>query len=89
LRFKLLRQNTITKKQLGVERVYLAYTSTSHSITEGSKDRNSNRAGSWRQELMQRPWRGAAYFLAPYVLLILLSNRTQDHLPRDVTTHSD
>ena len=30
---------------------------------EGSQDRNSNRAGSWRQELMQRPWRDAAYWL--------------------------
>jgi hypothetical protein len=25
---------------------------------------NSNRTGPWRQELMQRPWRGAAYWLA-------------------------
>lgn len=35
---------------------------------------NSNRAGSWReQDLMQRPWRSAAYWFAqpPY--------RTQDH----------
>jgi hypothetical protein len=26
-----------------------------------------------RQELMQRSWRGAAYWLAPYILLSLLS----------------
>ena len=28
-------------------------------ITKGSQDRNSNGAGAgtWRQELMQRPWR--------------------------------
>jgi len=32
-----------------------------HCVTEGSQDRNSNRAGTWRQELMQRLWRGAAY----------------------------
>ena len=31
---------------------------------EGGQDRNSNRAGTWRQELMQRPWRGADYWLA-------------------------
>ena len=38
------------QKQLGEERAYLAYTSTSLF-----KDKNSNRAGIWRQELMQRP----------------------------------
>ena len=26
-------------------------------LTEGIPDRNSNRAGTWRPELMQRPWR--------------------------------
>jgi hypothetical protein len=31
-------------------------------VTEGSQDRNSNRAGFWRQELMLR--RGAAYWCA-------------------------
>ena len=38
-------------------------------ITEGSQDRNSSRAGIWRQELMQRPWRGAAYWLTSRGLL--------------------
>jgi hypothetical protein len=33
---------------------YLAYTSTSLLIIKGSQERNSNRAGMWRQELMQR-----------------------------------
>jgi hypothetical protein len=42
----------MTKKQVGEKRVYLAYTSTTLFIIEGSHDRNSNRAGSWRQELM-------------------------------------
>jgi hypothetical protein len=31
---------------------------------------------------MQRPWRDAAYWLAPHGLLSLLSYRTQDHQPR-------
>jgi hypothetical protein len=31
-------------------------------ITERSQDRNSNRTGTRRQELMQRPWRDAAYW---------------------------
>jgi hypothetical protein len=59
-----LQSNTITKKQVGKERVYSAYISIKLFITEGSQDRNSNRAGTWRQELMQRPWRGAAHWLA-------------------------
>ena len=46
----------------------------------GRKSR-PNRAGAWRQELMQRPWRGAAYWLALYDLLSLLSYRTQNHSP--------
>jgi hypothetical protein len=27
-------------------------------IIEGTQERKSNRAGSWRQELLQRPWTG-------------------------------
>jgi len=42
------------------EGVYLAYTSISEFIIEGSQGRNTNRVGTWRQELMQRIWRGAA-----------------------------
>jgi hypothetical protein len=37
---------------------------------------------------MQRPWRDAAYWLAPRGLLSLLSDRTQDHLPRGGITHN-
>ena len=36
---------------------------------------------------MQRPWREAAYWLASHGLLSLLSYRTQDHQPKDGTTH--
>jgi hypothetical protein len=57
-------QNIMTKKQVGEERVYSAYTSTLLFITKGSQDRNSHRSGTWRQELIQRPWRGAAYWIA-------------------------
>ena len=38
------------------------------------------RTGTWRQELMQRPW-SAAYWLASPGLLSLLSYRTQDTSP--------
>ena len=62
----------MTKKQVGEEMVYLAYTSTSLFITEGSQDRNSSRAGTWRQELLQRLWRDAAYWLVHYGLLVFL-----------------
>jgi len=48
-------------------------------VIEGSQERNDNRAGTWTQELMQRPWRGAAYWLAHCGFLSLLSYRTQDH----------
>ena len=66
------------------ERVYSAYTFVSLFFTKGSQDRNSHRAGTWRQELMQRTWRGAAYWLASPGLLSLLSYRTQDYQPRMV-----
>jgi len=78
----------MTKKKVGKERVYSAYTSTLLLITKGSQERNSHRAGTWRQELMQRPWRDIAYWLASPGLLNLLSYRTQDHQPRVGTTHN-
>ena len=76
------------QKQVGEGRVYSACTSTPQSIIGGSQDRNSHRIGTWRQELIQKPWRGAAYWLAPHGLLSLLSYRTQDHQPRDGPTHN-
>jgi len=66
----------VIKEQVGEERVYLAYASTSLFMTELSQDRTSNRVGSWRQELMQRPWRSAAYWTASLGLLSLLSYGT-------------
>ena len=65
-------QNIMTKKQVGEERVYSAYTSMLLFITKGSQDRNSHRAGTWRQELMQRSWKGAAYWFASPGLLSLV-----------------
>jgi hypothetical protein len=78
----------MTKKQVGEERVYSAYTSTALFITKGSQERNSTRAGIWRQELMQRPWRDAGDWLAAPGLLSFLSYRAQDYQPRDGTTHN-
>jgi hypothetical protein len=58
------------QKQPGEERVCLAYSPISLFTTEGRQDRNSNRAETWRQRLMQKPWQRAAYWFA---LLGLLS----------------
>ena len=77
----------MTKKQVGEEKIYSAYTSTLLFITKGSQDWNSHRVGTWRQELMQRPWMDAAYWMASLGLFSLLSYRTQDYQPRDNTTH--
>jgi hypothetical protein len=76
------------QKQVGEERFYLAWTSTLLSIFVESQDRNSNRAGIWRQELMQKPQRSAVYWLAPQGLLSLLSYRTEEHQPRGDITHN-
>ena len=64
VRISIPEQNIMTKKQVGEERAYSAYTCTLLFITKGSQDRSSHKAGTWRQELMQRPWRSAAYWLA-------------------------
>lgn len=44
-----------------------------------SQGRSSNKEGIQRQELLQRPWAGAAYWLVPHDLL---SYTTQDHSER-------
>ena len=56
-----------------------------HQRKSGQK---RNRAGTWRKELMQRPWRDVAYWIAPHGLLSLLSYRIQDHQPRNGTTYN-
>jgi hypothetical protein len=69
----------MTKKQVGEESVYLAYTSILLSGLELKQVKN--------QELMQRPWRDVLYWLASPGSLSLLSYRTQDYQPRDGSTH--
>jgi hypothetical protein len=82
------QKNTTATKQVGEERCHLAYISTLLFIIKESQDRNSNRAGIWRQKLIQWPRRGAVYWLAPRDLFSLLLCRTQDHQSRDRTTHN-
>jgi hypothetical protein len=60
---------TMTKGNLGREVYFFLQLK---SFIEGSWDRNSSRTGTWRQELMQRPRRSAAYWLALHGLLSLL-----------------
>lgn len=52
-------------KQLGEEGAY--FNLDVHNIVHQDSSRSSSRAGTWKQELMQRPWRRAAYWRAPYV----------------------
>ena len=45
--------------------VYYTYSSIYLFMTKNSEGRNSSRAGTYRQELMQRPWKGTTYSLDP------------------------
>lgn len=72
-------------KQTRKDRVYLAYTSREQFIPVGGCwQRKSNRAGTWKQKLMQR---GVAYWLAPCDLFSR-PYRTQDYWPGDGITHN-
>jgi hypothetical protein len=76
----------MTKKEVGEERVYSAYTfhiAVNHQRMSGLEFKQIR-----KQELMQRPWRDVPYWLASPGLLSLLSYRTQDYQPRDGTTHN-
>jgi hypothetical protein len=53
------------------ERVNFVCASILLLIIKGSQFRNSNRTGSCRKDLMQGPWRGAAYQFGGFVGLVL------------------
>jgi hypothetical protein len=74
----------MTKKQVGEERVYSAYTSILLFITK--EVRTGTQAG---QEVGAdaEPWRDVPYWLASPGLLSLLSDRTKDYQPMDGPTH--
>ena len=60
------------QQQVEEERVCFVTLSLLVPQLEEVRVRNLNKAGTWRQELMQGPWRSAAYWLAPHGLLSLL-----------------
>jgi hypothetical protein len=75
----------MTKKQVGEERVYSAYTfhiAVNHQRISGLELKQVR-----KQKLMQRPWRDVLYWLASPGFLSLLSYRTQDYQPRDGPTY--
>ena len=76
----------MTKKQVGEERFYSAY--TFHTAVHHQRKSGLELKQVSKQELMQRPWRDVAYWLASSGLLSLLSYRTQDYHPRDGTTYN-
>ena len=65
-----------SQKQLEEEKVRI----TVHQQKQSGQE--LKQAGTWRQELMLSPWRGAAYWLTPHGLFSLLSCSIQDHQPR-------
>jgi hypothetical protein len=74
--------NIMTKKQIGEERVYSAYTfhiAVHHQRMSGLELKQVR-----KQELMQRPWRDVLYWLASPGLLSLLSYRTKTTSPEMV-----
>jgi hypothetical protein len=80
LRIPLAMMKHHDKKHIGKEKVYSAYTSTcSLSCPEGSQDSNSRKAGTWSQELMQRPWESAAHWFLHHDLFNLHSYRIQNY----------
>lgn len=61
----LVNVRVLLPSYLGEERVYFAYFSISLFLIKDSRGGNSDRAGMWRQGLMQRSWRGLLTHLLP------------------------
>jgi hypothetical protein len=69
----------MTKKQVGEERVYSAY--TFHIAVDHQRISGLELKQVRKQELMQRPWKDVTYWLASPGLLSLLSYRTKTTIP--------
>jgi hypothetical protein len=57
----------MTESNFGKKK-FISLVDPESQCTEGSQGRNSNKMGTLRQELMQRPWKGAVYWLSPAFL---------------------
>jgi hypothetical protein len=69
----------MTKKQVGEERIYSAY--TFHIAVDHQRKSGLELKQVRKQELMQRPWKDVTYWLASPGLLSLLSYRTKTTSP--------
>lgn len=79
----MLRRNTITKKQVGEEIVYSAYTAIPLFIFKGNYDRNSNRAGM-EAGAGGKAMEQCCFQLAPHGLFRLFTYKLYDSLPNGV-----
>jgi hypothetical protein len=61
----------MTKKQVGEERVYSAY--TSHTAVDHQRKSGLELTEARKQELMQRPWRDGCCLLACFLWPALLA----------------
>ena len=75
----------MTKKQLGRKGLFSLHF---HIAIDHQRRSGLELKQIRKQELMQRPWRDATYWLASPDLLSLLSFQTQDYQPRDDITHN-
>jgi hypothetical protein len=82
----LVRVSISAQKQVGEERVYLAY--TFHIVVDHERKSGQELKQVRKQELMQRLWMDVTYWLASPGWLSLLSYRTQDYQLRDIMTHN-
>jgi hypothetical protein len=55
---------------------------------EGSQDRHSKRAGTWREELMQKPWRNTVYCLALHGFTVCFLIEPKTTSSESVTIHN-
>lgn len=69
-------------KQLGKERVYFVLQLSGMAVALPSP--REVKAGSWREELEQEPWRSTAYWLTPCGLFSLLGVVPRATCPRGV-----
>jgi hypothetical protein len=77
----------VTKATLGGKGFFsLCFYITDHHQKKSGQE--LKQGGDLEQELMQSPWRVAAYWLAPHGFLSLFSYRTEVYQPRDGFTHN-